>query len=159
MGKTIFTAAASGLIALLCGVLLGYALHHTMGPSPSQSASTRLEEQMTLAISSDNRQHPPQQQMESLALLVGQRVVEAALAYPDADALSRDRIQHNIERVLLAGVLERIPYADKRASSLAHANCVRNHPRDNQALQSCLRLTSSGTYAHNQEQLPAAKFG
>ena len=139
MGKPLVVAAVSGLVALVTGLLLGFVLHGAIDPSPSQTASTRLEEQVTLAVGSDNRQHPPQQQVQSLAILVGQRIVDAAVVYPQADAVSQDRIQRNIERVLHAGLLEHIPYADKRALSIQHALCLRENPRDVAALTQCLR--------------------
>lgn len=142
MGKTIITAIISGCIALGGGVLLGFVLHRTMGPSPSQSASSRLEEHVLLAVGNDNRQYPPEQQFESLALLVGERVIDAAKVYPDADAASRERIQRNIERVLHAGLLEHIPYADKRAASIAHALCLREAANVPGNLKPCLRRSN-----------------
>lgn len=141
-GKTIITAAISGFIALTCGVLLGIVLHRTMGASDPQIACSHLEEQVTLAVGTDNRQHPPQQQIEALSLVVGERLIDAARAYSSVDILSQERIQRNVERILHAGVLDRIPYADRRAASLGHALCLCEFANDEDGLESCLDRTA-----------------
>lgn len=139
MNKAVVIAAVSGLVALVAGLLLGFALHRVIDPSQPQSVSTRLEEQVTLAVGSDNRQHPSQQQVASLAMVVGQQLIEASALHPQPDAVSKDRIQRNVDRILHAGLLDHIPYADKRAASIQHALCLRDNPRDAASLASCLR--------------------
>lgn len=72
-------------------------------------------------------------------MVVGQQVIEASALYPQPDAVSKDRIQRNVDRILHAGLLDHIPYADKRAASIQHALCLRDNPRDAASLASCLR--------------------
>lgn len=144
MDKTLLAASATGLIALAGGVALGLALHRVMAPSPAQSASKLLEEHVELAMGLDNRPLPPQRQQQELAVELGERVLEATRTYPAADAVSRERIQRNVERVLHAGMLDLIPYADTRGAARTSAHCLQAHPRDDQALQACLQAPPPG---------------
>ena len=141
MGQAVLNNVVIGVCALLCGIVLGVGVHRAMIPSDVQSASSRLEEKVQLVVGNDNRAFSAEQQRESLALVVGQRVLEAVALYPGADSVSRERIQRNVERVLHAGILEDIPYADTRAASIGLARCIQAHPHDDEALRICLRQT------------------
>ena len=139
MGQHLQNNVIVGISCLLCGIALGISASRAMEPSQAQSSSRLLEEKVQLLVGGDNRPLGPDHQRESLAMVVGLRLLDAVANYAGADSASRESIQRSVERVLHAGILDDIPYADRRNATQGLARCIQAHPHDDEALQICMQ--------------------